>query len=759
MVRHRWERAFRLSFYGMLASACIVLGYTEHVLLPESAVVAALVLVALIWLYFKEGRWAVLSIPAANTVGLGVGIVALGWMGWRLGQEWLRPRWVYMDWVSLLVALLGPLAVVLMPVKLLRSHKHIGDYWWLHLLALGTVVLAAAMVDDLIGIVLIGIYATLAVINLRLLHMVRLAGLIAPLPQQPAVPVQMNNSGTCQGLGWARGGFCLLLAGLLAVPVYLVTPPSPLPPVRFGRPRIEVGYAADQMLNLTVTGRLETNRTPLFEVLAVHPDGSPATLPLDLRWRGRELRQYDKGQWSGGTTRLPTILPATDHRSPWQPPQLGPQQLVLTFHLRPNTRSLFLADPVAWRPQQPVPVVSLLPFQRVQPWHWLGDGTFFTDLENAEVYPYRQYWHPAEPPDLSPPFVIVEPDPGPLLRFLTVNPLPRVKDLADQLVQRWIRIGRLPPDTVDPALQRPRRSYHERLARLLCDYLRQEAGLRYSTELRLTRTDIDPVEDFLFHSQAGHCERFATALALLLRSQGIPTQLVLGCKGCEPLATPGHYLVRHEHAHAWVECLIEQYQPAAQAGLRPISRWLSLDPTPDADPAETAPTNAWWQRTGKDVQQWVHDYVLTYTPEQRQQSLAALGRIVRGMLPWLAVAVLLIGLMALLRRYNQTRVVRPLSPASPGHRCYELLATGQTMGIVLTPGETLAAWAQRLATHLEGSPLGQPYADVPRLWIDSYYAERFGGHCLSDQHWNDLRHRLQQLQNLLRRYPDLRGPG
>src|SRR4026209_2514994 len=43
--------------------------------------------------------------------------------------------------------------------------------------------------------------------------------------------------------------------------------------------------------------------------------------------------------------------------------------------------------------------------------------------------------------------------------------------------------------------------------------------------------------------------------------QAHPPVRVLGFKGCEPTDEPGRYIVRQSHAHAWVEALIEDYQP------------------------------------------------------------------------------------------------------------------------------------------------------------------------------------------------------
>ncbi|MFN9704513.1 MAG: transglutaminase-like domain-containing protein, partial [Planctomycetota bacterium] len=76
--------------------------------------------------------------------------------------------------------------------------------------------------------------------------------------------------------------------------------------------------------------------------------------------------------------------------------------------------------------------------------------------------------------------------------------------------------------------------------------------------------------DFLVGGGAGHCEYFATALALLLRLQGIPCRLVGGYLAREWDQERKEVVVRGRHAHAWVEVLDER------------GVWLTFDPTPPA---------------------------------------------------------------------------------------------------------------------------------------------------------------------------------
>lgn len=80
-----------------------------------------------------------------------------------------------------------------------------------------------------------------------------------------------------------------------------------------------------------------------------------------------------------------------------------------------------------------------------------------------------------------------------------------------------------------------------------------------------------PLADFLFDVREGHCEYFATAMAVMLRTQGIPTRVVNGFQQGEYNETADVYVVRQREAHSWVEV----YFPGEDV-------WVPFDPTPAA---------------------------------------------------------------------------------------------------------------------------------------------------------------------------------
>ena len=97
-------------------------------------------------------------------------------------------------------------------------------------------------------------------------------------------------------------------------------------------------------------------------------------------------------------------------------------------------------------------------------------------------------------------------------------------------------------------------------------YLRDSGQYQYSLNLSIQDATIDPVEDFLFNRKTGHCEYFATALALMLRSVDIPARVVSGYKGGIP-QHDGSYEVQQRFAHLWVDAWLDD-------------KWTTFDATP-----------------------------------------------------------------------------------------------------------------------------------------------------------------------------------
>ncbi len=100
------------------------------------------------------------------------------------------------------------------------------------------------------------------------------------------------------------------------------------------------------------------------------------------------------------------------------------------------------------------------------------------------------------------------------------------------------------------------------------NYLRSHYA--YTLELSAT-PPADPLAWFLFQRRAGHCEYFATAMTVMLRTLGIPARYINGFLPGQYNSVGGDYIIRASDAHSWVEVFFPGYG------------WLTFDPTPPSD--------------------------------------------------------------------------------------------------------------------------------------------------------------------------------
>ncbi len=130
-----------------------------------------------------------------------------------------------------------------------------------------------------------------------------------------------------------------------------------------------------------------------------------------------------------------------------------------------------------------------------------------------------------------------------------------------------------------------------------------ETSLRtqYGYTLELPNRELaDPLAEFLFARRKGHCEYFASAMTVMLRTLGIPARLAAGFQSGVYNPITELWLVRASDAHTWVEAWI------------PGRGWTTFDPTP---PDPNPPAFAWFTRFGLYLdaantfwQQWVVGY-------------------------------------------------------------------------------------------------------------------------------------------------------
>jgi len=125
------------------------------------------------------------------------------------------------------------------------------------------------------------------------------------------------------------------------------------------------------------------------------------------------------------------------------------------------------------------------------------------------------------------------------------------------------------------------------LVQKMSSFFQQPGRFQYTLDFTEVTMDkrIDPIEDFFSNHRKGHCELYAAALTLMLRSQDIPARLVVGFAGSEYNSLTESYFVRGTDAHAWVEVYLRPEDCTPQMDFEgasgPGGAWKILDPTPN----------------------------------------------------------------------------------------------------------------------------------------------------------------------------------
>lgn len=163
----------------------------------------------------------------------------------------------------------------------------------------------------------------------------------------------------------------------------------------------------------------------------------------------------------------------------------------------------------------------------------------------------------------------------------------------------------------------------------LSQWLRSDYA--YTREPRNTDAEA-PLERFLLDNREGHCEYFASALAVGGRVIGVPTRVINGFVGGER-GGPDEIVFRRYHAHSWVE-----YYDG--------DRWVTADATPSIG-APAGP--GWVTALTESVDQWWSRAIVEYDAEQQLDAARAVAEVAVPFAPessWGWIGSILVGLMA-----------------------------------------------------------------------------------------------------------------
>ncbi len=277
--------------------------------------------------------------------------------------------------------------------------------------------------------------------------------------------------------------------------------------------------------------------------------------------------------------------------------------------------------------------------------------------------------------------------------------------------------------------QREGLSSEEVMARLLKQYKDQ-----FYYTLAPPVLGSNSVDDFMFNTQQGFCEHFASSFVLLMRMGGVPARVVLGYQGGR--AHPNGFMtVRQSDAHAWAEVWL------ANKG------WVRVDPTAAVAPDRILSgvehalgeedrrslqaahwqkrwfnqLSAQWEAMGYSWQRWVLNY------DNRQKN-AFLSEWLGGVSPWrLAMAFIAVCVLVVLAvSAGFWWVRRPIYRYLQDRLLAKVLDRLAREGFTRAPSETLAQFGQRVG---QAKPA---YQTKMKRIVQTYYATSYRTHTASD---------------------------
>ncbi len=302
----------------------------------------------------------------------------------------------------------------------------------------------------------------------------------------------------------------------------------------------------DEEVQLGQLGEILENDSVVMIVQLADENGDPIRPEDEPLWRGVTMLHYEGGRWVR---------------------QAKGTQAVVSFKRDARLKGRLIRQRIKLEPIDSPTLFGIRPilnavstFERSQPCLSNNDGTLFrSDLLSGE-YDYEVISdrdtagfqiHESPPSDRDSVFL-----------SMPAGLRAKLKAIAEPV------IARINPDGPDAVTER---------ARALEAYLRESGQFNYTLQMDIHDPTLDPVEDFLVNRKAGHCEYFASALALLLRSVGIRSRVVNGFKGGDWNELTEALNVRQKHAHSWVEAYVgRSNSPDA------LPHWVTLDPTPIA---------------------------------------------------------------------------------------------------------------------------------------------------------------------------------
>lgn len=566
---------FRVSSYAMLATGALALAVSGGVGVLLGLAFAFVL--ALAW-KLEDSRW---QLP--ERIGLVIVLLSLPlfYLDWKLstsdGQE------------SVGIAALAHLILFLSTIKILQK-KADRDWVFLYLISFFEVLLAAGLSVSPLFLATLGLYM-LAALSTVIAFEIKKAqrGVKASETRLLVAPdatlfrrLTKRSARRRSTLGEARRlplvSFVLLvLIFAVALPLFFIAP-------RFGGSAFaRAGGGSTRVSGFSDTvrlgeiGRLQQSNAVVMRVRIEEKSANPS-----LRWRGIALDYFDGQAWrrSPGEGK-PVVVKAERNLYSFDIVDSRHLLTTQTFFIEPIDTPVLFAAPRA------IALQGALPYVRLD-----HEGAITTRQHQFDRITYKVISDTTEPD----------------ANVLSNDSRPYTSAISERYLQL--------PATLDPRITKLAREVIVKAgvrnrydaARAIERHL--QTNYKYSLDMKASGAD--PLADFLFNVREGHCEYYSTAMAVMLRTQGIAARVVNGFQRGEYNDAADVYTVTQKDAHSWVEV----YFPETES-------WVTFDPTP-ADGRPVRESTGLVSRLGKyaeAMELYWNQYVIGYD-RQEQRSLA-----------------------------------------------------------------------------------------------------------------------------------------
>lgn len=555
------KSVFHASVYSLAALAGLILCVAEEKLFPTILTVP---LAFLAWLLNERLQVVRLKVLWSNVLGMGAFLVA----AFELASEDTEARVLagahlltYLSWIALF------------------QEKQGRQYWWLLALSVMQVAVSSILTEKGTFGVLLAVYVFFGLWTLAVFSVFQAqtgfeqAGLRDARAESAAESrtgrhrdqfrsaIQLDPDQRWVSFRFVIGVVTTSLLSLVIGLTFFVVIPRlwvARHPSEFAddpRSRLVTGFTNE--IQLGEIGQILESNKPVLQVRSFdrekNEDIPVAELSARLGYseplfRGSVMGRYDKGRWkvleeSGNVIE---VLSARGHQ--------GTRYIQRIILHDASTNTLFAMHPIRLaeiEPGEELPEIDMVTSILLRPEKARGQEPFEYSLHTYN--PGRRTTKPA--------ISEVRTSEAFRARNRAHHQFLIVPDRLETIGETAKQIAADAPDTLND-YQRA-----QWIAERIESYLRDSGEFTYSLGAEIVDPSIDPVEDFVRNRKTGHCEYFASAMALMLRAAGIPSRLVSGFKGGEESTYSGSFVVEERHAHAWVEAMIG-------------NRWRVYDPTP-----------------------------------------------------------------------------------------------------------------------------------------------------------------------------------